>query len=194
MKDWLSICNENKRKNLVPYINHLLYFSVLLLTISLQLIARCSYQVLSIFSCLHFNLMHYICSFTCQGTFENCEESGKSRFGCFEKYCYFFKIPKWQHELVPDDVVGKLDFYFPNNAAKICLYGLKISGNIEMEHCFQFKAFFHLSSNLHTCCLIAFKEKKSDLVKNIYHVITRPTNIPIPGSLRNFKNFKIWRN
>ena len=37
------------------------------------------------------------------------------------------------------------------------LYGLKISEKIEIEHVFQSKAFFHLSSNLHTSCLSAFK-------------------------------------
>ena len=40
---------------------------------------------------------------------------------------------------------------------KTCLYGLKTSGNIEIELVFQFKFFFHLTSNLHTSCFSAFK-------------------------------------
>ena len=32
--------------------------------------------------------------------------------------------------------------YFLNNGAKTCLYGLKISENIELELFFQFKSFF----------------------------------------------------
>ena len=51
---------------------------------------------------------------------------------------------------------GKLVSYSLNNAAKTCLYGLKISENIEIGHFFQSRAFFHLSSNLHTSCLSAF--------------------------------------
>ena len=42
-------------------------------------------------------------------------------------------------------------------AAKTCLYELKISENIEIGHFFQSRTFFHLSSNLHTSCLSAFK-------------------------------------
>ena len=44
-----------------------------------------------------------------------------------------------------------------NNAAKTCLYGPKISENIEIEHISQSKAFFHFSGNLHTSCFMAFK-------------------------------------
>ena len=33
----------------------------------------------------------------------------------------------------------------------------KISENIEIELAFQFKVFFHLTSNLHTSCFSAFK-------------------------------------
>ena len=49
---------------------------------------------------------------------------------------------------------GKLVSYLLNNAAKTCLYGLKISENIEIEHVFQSKAFLfcYLSGNLHTSC------------------------------------------
>ena len=67
------------------------------------------------------------------------------------------KIPKWQHELARYYKRGKLVSYFLNNAAKTCLYGLKISENIEIGHFFQSRTFFHLSSNLHTSCLSAFK-------------------------------------
>ena len=68
------------------------------------------------------------------------------------------KIPKWQHKFARYYKRGKLVSYFLNNAAKTCLYGLKISKNIEIGHFFQSRAFFHLSSNLHTSCLSAFKE------------------------------------
>ena len=67
------------------------------------------------------------------------------------------KIPKWQHELARYYKRGKLVSYFLNNAAKTCLYGLKISENIEIWHFFQSRTFFHLSSNLHTSFLSAFK-------------------------------------
>ena len=67
-------------------------------------------------------------------------------------------IPNWQHELGRYYKREKLVSYFLNNAAKTCLYGLKISENIEIGHFFQSRAFFHLSSNLHTSWLSAFKE------------------------------------
>ena len=54
------------------------------------------------------------------------------------------KIPKWQHELVRCYKQGKLVCYFLINAAKTCIYGLKISKNIEIGHLFQSRAFFHL--------------------------------------------------
>ena len=62
--------------------------------------------------------------------------SGENKFGGSEKDRYFLKIPKWQHKLVWDYKRGKLVSYFLNNAAKTCLYGLKISENIEIEHVF----------------------------------------------------------
>ena len=76
------------------------------------------------------------------------------------KKILFFKIPKWQHKLVQNYKQGKLVSYFLNNAAKTCLYGLKISENIEIEHVFQSKTFFHLSSNLHTSYLSTFNSKR----------------------------------
>ena len=56
------------------------------------------------------------------------------------------KIPKWQYKLVRDYKRGKLVSYFVNNAAKTCSYGLKIPGNIKIEHVFQSKAFFFFIS------------------------------------------------
>ena len=67
------------------------------------------------------------------------------------------KIPKWQHELARYYKRGQLVSYFLNIATKTCLYGLKISENIEIGHFFQSRTFFHLSSKLHTSCLSAFK-------------------------------------
>ena len=46
--------------------------------------------------------------------------------------------------------------YFLNNAAKTWLYALIISKNIEIEHVFHSKVFFHLTSNLHTSCFSTF--------------------------------------
>ena len=75
----------------------------------------------------------------------------------------FLKILKWQHELARYYKRGKLVSYFLHNAAKTCLYWLKISENIEIGHFFQSKTFFHLSSNLHTSCLSVFKKLKNVL-------------------------------
>ena len=121
-----------------------MYSLVLLLTISLQLVAsyshsKCVPSLLVLLSSLH----SYICSHTetCQGNFEKIQESGQSRFGGSEKECYFLKIPKWQYKLVWDYKQGKLVSYFINNAAKTCLYGLKISENIELSISFSLKHF-----------------------------------------------------
>ena len=84
---------------------------------------------------------------------------GKSRFGGSEKDCYFLKISKWQHRLVKDNKQGEFVSYFLNNAPKTCLYGLKISENIEIKHVFQSKSFLHFISNLYIGCLSAFKDK-----------------------------------
>ena len=51
--------------------------------------------------------------------------------------------------------------FFLINAAKTYLYVLKISGDIEIEHVFQSKAFFHLSvfkDIFFTSCLSRFKD------------------------------------
>ena len=95
------------------------------------------------------------------------------------------KIPKWQHKLAGYYKRGKLVCYlilslflflFLNNAAKTCLYGLKISKNIEIGHAFQSRVFFHLTSKLHTSCLSAFKDEinwrpflEEDRWKHIYN-------------------------
>ena len=92
----------------------------------------------------------------CQRNFGKFQGSGESRFGGSEKDRYFFKIPKQQHKVFRHYKQGKSVSYFLNNTAKTCLYGLKLSENIEIEHVFLSKAFFHLSSNLHTSCLSAF--------------------------------------
>ena len=93
----------------------------------------------------------------CQRNFGKFQESGDGSFGGSEKDRYFLKIQKWQHKLVRDYKRGKSVSYFLNNATKTCLYELKLSKNIEIEHVFQSKTFSHLSSNLHTSCLSAFK-------------------------------------
>ena len=74
-----------------------------------------------------------------------------------EKDRYFLKILRWYQKLVRDYMQGKLFSYFLNNAVITCLYGLKISEIIEIEHIFQSKAFFHLSGNLPTSCFSALK-------------------------------------
>ena len=120
---------------------------VLLLTISVQLVESCvaSQQVPSTpFSSITFAALQKLC----QRNFRKFHGSCKSRFGGSEKDCYFLKIPKWQHKLVWVYKRGKLISYFLDNAAKTCLYWLKVSENIKIEHVFQSKAFFNFSSNL----------------------------------------------
>ena len=62
--------------------------------------------------------------------------------------------------------------YFLNNAAKTS-YWLKISENIKIEHVFQSKAFFHLTTYLHTSCFSVFKGKKPTAIIAIYVVFAR---------------------
>ena len=97
----------------------------------------------------------------CQVNFGKFQEFDESKYGGSEKDRYFLKIPKWLHKLVRDYKRGNLVSYFLNNAAKTCLYWLKVSENIEIQHAFQSKTFFHLSSNLHTSCLSAFNVRHS---------------------------------
>ena len=129
-------------------------FLQLLLTISLQLVAI---YIKCLPSLLVFTLTHYICSFTetMWRKFRKFQGSGQSRFGSSEKDRYFLKIPKWQyHKLLLNYKRGKLVSNFLNNGPKTCLYGLNISENI--EHVFQFKGFFHITSNIHTSCFSTF--------------------------------------
>ena len=117
-------------------------------------------QVPSIFSDLHFYAFTFAAlQKPCQGNFGKFQRSGESRFGGSEKDRYFLKIPKWQHKLVRNYKRGKLVSYFLNNGAKTFLYGLKNSGNIKVDHVFQFKSFFHINSNLHTSCFSAFNDQ-----------------------------------
>ena len=116
----------------------------------------------SIFACLH----SYICSLT-KTMSRKFQGSDESRLGSSEKDRYFLKIAKWQHKFVQNYNRGKLVSYFLNNGTKTCLYGLKISENIEIEEVFQFIVLFHITSNLHTSCFITFKgvEGSSESVK-----------------------------
>ena len=65
------------------------------------------------------------------------------------------KIPKWQHELARYYKQGKSVSYFLNNAAKICLYGMKILENIEIGHFFQCRTFFFISVAIFTQVALA---------------------------------------
>ena len=110
---------------------------VLLLTISLQLVASYNKFLPVISLCLHFIVTHYtfaVLEKPCQGHFGKFQEFDEIRFDGSEKNFYFLKILKWQHKLVRDNKQGKLVSYFLNNAAKTCLYKLKIWENIEIEH------------------------------------------------------------
>ena len=81
---------------------------------------------------------------------------GECRFGSSEKDRYYLKIPKWQHRLIREYKQGMLlASYFLDNATKTCLYGLKISENIEIKHVFQSKSYFHHSNFLHTIVVSA---------------------------------------
>ena len=91
-------------------------------------------------------------------------ENFESKFDGSEKRSLFFKDSKWQHKLVRDYSQGKLNSYFLNNAAKTCLYELKISDSI--EHVFQSTTFSHLSNNLHTSCLSAFNSILKNKLQN----------------------------
>ena len=93
----------------------------------------------------------------CQGNFGKFQESSGSSFSGSEKDRLFFKISKWQHKFARDCKRGNIVYYFPNNAGKTCIYGPKISENIEIEHVFQPKAYFHFSRNLNTSCFSTFK-------------------------------------
>ena len=163
---FLSRYNLNNRKTIARYITHLMCSLVLLLITSLQLVAIYSHT-----ECVfHFSLsfwLHFILTHL-----QSYRKNVKKISGNFKslvrvvlvflkKIVIFLVILRWQHKLVRDYKRGKLLFYFLNNAAKICSYGLKTSENIEIEHVFQSKAFFHLSGNFHKSCLSAFKPNLS---------------------------------
>ena len=108
---------------------------VLLLIISLQLVASCSKYIPSLLvltSLLHISFASL--QKLCKENFGKFHGSGKNRFGAFETDCYLLKIPKRQLKRVQNYKRANLVSCFLNNAAKTCLYGLKISENIEIEH------------------------------------------------------------
>ena len=92
-----------------------------------------------------------------QGNFEKFQRSGESRFDGSENDRSFLKITKWQQKLVRTYKRGKLVSFFPNNAAKTCLFGPKILETLEIGPVFQSRAFFHFSSNLYRSCLSTFE-------------------------------------
>ena len=73
---------------------------------------------------------------------------------------YYLKILKRQDKLFPNYKRGKMVSYFPNDAAKTCLCGLKISETIEIKHVFQSKTFFHVSDNPQRSCFSAFNSTR----------------------------------
>ena len=86
LKDWLSRCNQNKRKSVAPHIN--LFSSVTtyyFLTTDSKLAITTAGAFLSslafLSSYLHFTLTHFVAiQKPCQGNFEKSEESGESSF------------------------------------------------------------------------------------------------------------------
>ena len=97
-------------------------------------------------------------------------------------------MPKWQHKLGWNYKRGKLVSYFLNNGAKTWLYGLKISYNIETEHVFQFKAFFHITSNLDTSCFSAFKEDMTYIFCKLLSIKELQTTLPNKETTVQSKN------
>ena len=100
---------------------------LLLLTISSQLAASTA-STASIAStfllCLPSLLLSYGCSLT-ETIPRKFPWFGECTFVGPEKDRYSLKIPKWQHKLIRECKRRKLAFYFLNNVAKTCLYGLK---------------------------------------------------------------------
>ena len=86
MKDWLSRCNQNKRKTVAPHVSHLICSLVLLLTISFQLFASLH---------LFLRLTLAVLPKLFQKNFGKFQEFGENRFGGSEKDRYFLKILKW---------------------------------------------------------------------------------------------------
>ena len=137
--------------------------SLVLLAVSLQLVV--SYIVIDfhLCCCLCFFFPFVVLQKSCQWNFRDPASIGLA---------FLKKIvtPKWKHKLVWENKRGKLVSYFLDNAAKTCLYGSKISENIEIKHVFQPKAFFLLSNNLHTSQLSAFKASQIRLKKDVFFV------------------------
>ena len=154
--------NQNKRKRVAQHITHLMCSLVLLLTVSLELVASYSHSrgLLSLLVLL--SLLHsYICKYTeiMSRKFRKISRIWREEVWRFWKRSLFFLNPKMTAKTCSGLRARKVDWsYFVNNAAKTCLYGLKISENTEIEHAFQSKSFFHLSSNLHKICLSDFKK------------------------------------
>ena len=133
----------------VTNVTHWMYYLVLLLAISMQLVASYSIWLpsLPVYPSL-LRITFALLQKPFQGNFWKCQGPSKSRFGDFKKDCYCLEIPKWQHKRVRYYKRRNLVSYFLNNPAKTYLYGPNI---------FQSKAFFHLSSNPQISCLRAFK-------------------------------------
>ena len=121
---------------------------VLLLTISFQLLASYNSCLPSLLAFTYF--MPYVCSpFTfCvyrnhvekfSGDFKNLARVG---LAILRKIFIFIKF--WNGSIKLFGITSEQSevFYFLNNDAKTCLYGLNISGSIEIEHIFKSKAFF----------------------------------------------------
>ena len=162
---------------------------VLLLTISLQLAAsfrRSKYLSSLLVFCLLSHRNHVKES---SGNFKNPKKVGLT---------VLKKISKWQHKFIRDYKPIKLVSYFLNNVVKTRLYGLKISENIEFEHIFQSKLFFHLSSNLQTSCLNDFNYtcQISVYCTNCCHLIDSKamTLCIVPSFLTSYLKLLIKRN
>ena len=154
---------EQKKNSCSTYHSFNLFFSIttyhFLTTDSKLAIARASAFRICQCSCLHFTPTHYICihTETMSRKFWEISRIQWEQFRGSEKDRQFFKISKWQHKFARDCKRGNIVYYFPNNAGKTCIYGPKISENIEIEHVFQPKAYFHFSRNLNTSCFSTFK-------------------------------------
>ena len=136
---------------------------VLLHTISLQLVVQAIATTSAFHHCLSSSLFSsflHITSAVIQKPFQRnmgeFKESHESEFRVLKKIAVFWKFQ--------NGIIGlfRIISYFLNNAAKTCFYGLKISGNIEIEHVFQSQAVFHSSSKLYANCLSAFNWIKVD--------------------------------
>ena len=167
MKDWLSRCNQNKRKTVALRITHLMWSLVLLLTIFLWLVESCSWLVSKYLPSLplssltlHFHALdlqsyrNHVKEIS--GSFK---DPARVDLTVLKKIVNFWRFQNDSTNLLGMTKRGKLVSYFLNNDAKTFLYRLKISENIETGHSFQSIAVFHLSSNLHTSCLITFNWK-----------------------------------